>query len=280
MVTSGPRTNWSTQEIDLVVSDYFDMLGLEFAGTSFNRAERNRRLQELTGRSKGSIEFKRQNISAVLDVLGIPWLKGFVPRANFQNALLDVIELRLESRNEITYPMANRTPVGLHENSEIFFEQPPILQPSSVYDASDRLKFLIRKFDPAERDHKNRELGKLGEKLLFEWERARVEREHSGLGKSVKWISRDMGDGAGYDILSFDKRGKERFIEVKTTTGGQRTPFFISANEIAASHQYRDKYSLVRLYDFARTPKAFELLPPIENSVSLSATSYRALFEQ
>ena len=38
------------------------------------------------------------------------------------------------------------------------------------------------------------------------------------------------GDGAGYDILSFETDGTERFLEVKTTVGYERTPFFISPN--------------------------------------------------
>jgi hypothetical protein len=59
-------TDWSAGEIDLIVADYFDMFGKELTGQLVNKAERNRALQELTGRSRGSIEFKHQNISAVL----------------------------------------------------------------------------------------------------------------------------------------------------------------------------------------------------------------------
>jgi hypothetical protein len=37
-------------------------------------------------RSEGSIERKLQNISAVLDVLGAPWINGYKPLAHDQDA--------------------------------------------------------------------------------------------------------------------------------------------------------------------------------------------------
>jgi Domain of unknown function (DUF3883) len=51
------------------------------------------------------------------------------------------------------------------------------------------------------------------------------------LASKVKWVAQEDGDGAGYDILSFSPNGQERFLEVKTTVGHQRTPFFLSRNE-------------------------------------------------
>lgn len=57
---------WSDREIDLIVTDYFAMLAADLAGQSYSKIEHNRALQRLTGRSKGSVEFKHQNISAVL----------------------------------------------------------------------------------------------------------------------------------------------------------------------------------------------------------------------
>src|SRR5262245_85329 len=88
-------TDWSPREIDLIVADYFDMFRMEMAGQPVNKAERNRALQELTRRSRGSIEFKHQNISAVLDRLGNPWIRGYKPRFNFQAALVAAVERSL-----------------------------------------------------------------------------------------------------------------------------------------------------------------------------------------
>ena len=83
---------WTDLEIDLIVADYFAMLVEELTGRAFSKAERNRALQGLLTdppRSRGSIEFKHQNISAVLLGLGQPWINGYKPDANFQNALVD-----------------------------------------------------------------------------------------------------------------------------------------------------------------------------------------------
>ena len=55
------------------------------------------------------------------------------------------------------------------------------------------------------------------------------------LAESVRWVSDLDGDGAGYDIRSFEPDGSERLIEVKTTNGWDRTPFHISRNELAVA---------------------------------------------
>ena len=61
------RRDWTAEEVGLIVADYVDMLRLDPAGQEFVKAERNRALQErLNGRNRISIEFKHQNISAVL----------------------------------------------------------------------------------------------------------------------------------------------------------------------------------------------------------------------
>jgi hypothetical protein len=58
---------WSDEEVSLLVADYFDMLQMDLLGQNYNKAEHNRLLRErLTARSKSSVEFKHQNVSAVL----------------------------------------------------------------------------------------------------------------------------------------------------------------------------------------------------------------------
>ncbi len=98
------------------------------------------------------------------------------------------------------------------------------------------------------------------------------------LARKICWVSVTEGDGAGYDIRSFETDGRERLIEVKTTNGHATTPFFISENERAFSEERADVFRLMRLYDFARKPAAFELQPPLDNWVNLNPNSYRATF--
>lgn len=93
----------------------------------------------------------------------------------------------------------------------------------------------------------------------------------------VRCVADEEGDGHGYDIESFALTGEKRLIEVKTTTGGQTTPFFLSRNEERVSRE-KAEFRLYRLYDFAKTPKLFKLRPPLGSSVVLETEVWRASF--
>lgn len=138
---------------------------------------------------------------------------------------------------------------------------------------------IARKYDVAKRDDRNRTLGRAGEQHVFAHERASLlAAGRTDLAERVRWVSQVDGDGAGYDIQSFDADGSDRLIEVKTTNGWERTPFYITRNEMEVAEAYRDNWRLVRLWNFAREMRAFELRPPLEAHVSLMATSYQASF--
>src|SRR5271154_505244 len=129
---------------------------------------------------------------------------------------------------------------------------------------------LVRKFNPVERDFRNRKLGREGEELVLHFERERLkQRDRSDLAKKIRWISEEDGDGAGYDILSFDEKGKERFLEVKTTVGADTTPFYITRNELSLSSERPEAFRLCRVFDFSIRPRMFELAPPLTNFIHL-----------
>ncbi len=272
------RKDWTDQEIDLIISDYFDMLKLELIGEPYVKAQRNAVLREIIDRSRGSIEFKHQNISAVLLELGMPWISGYKPMPNYQAALIDGIERHLDARGEQVSFSPIHSQVGFAEDGAIFFESPP---PATELQRQEnrKLERLVQKFDPAARDARNRTLGKQGEERILRSEDSRLRAEgRPDLAKKIRWVSEEDGDGAGYDILSFDVSGDEQFLEVKTTSGHRTTPFYLSENERSLSVERPDEFRLVRLYNFARTPKAFQLAPPLEESVSLHPLNYRASF--
>lgn len=142
---------WSGSEVAAVVADYFAMFADEVAGRPYNKAERNRALQAVTGRSKGSIEFKHQNISAVLAELGLPWLRGYNPRSNYQDLLIGEVERHLAGMPGLdsapsTSPEVTVAVVDL-------FVPPPSRRDGPRSAVMER---LIRKFDPAERDERTR----------------------------------------------------------------------------------------------------------------------------
>jgi len=269
------RRNWTDEELDLIVADYFAMLKDEAAGNSFSKAEHNRFLQRHIDRTGGSIEFKHQNISAVLLELGLPRIVGYLPAANYQKAIIPAIDRYLSTHPVALHP--ERRVEGIAERQGLFVEAPPPLLPIAPRKAD--MERLVRKFNPVERDFRNRKLGREGEELVFHFERERLrQQDRPDLAMKVKWISEELGDGAGYDILSFDAKGKERLLEVKTTVGADVTPFYITRNELSVAAERPDVFRLCRVFDFTAHPRMFELTPPLDKFVHLSPLSYEASF--
>jgi hypothetical protein len=269
------RRNWTGEELDLIVADYFSMLNDEVIGIPFNKAEHNRILRSNIDRSQGSIEFKHQNISAVLQALGLPRIRGYLPAENYQKAIIAAIDRYLSENPVALHP--ERALLGFAERPGLFVETPPTLLPISP--RQEDIHRLVQKFNPVERDFRNRKLGREGEELVLQFERERLkQRDRPDLANKIRWISEEDGDGAGYDILSFDEKGKERFLEVKTTVGSDTTPFYLTRNELSFSSERPEAFRLCRVFDFSIRPRMFELAPPLSDFVHLSPLSYEASF--
>ena len=268
---------WNDNEIDLIVADYFAMLGYELSGNPFSKADHNRALQELIPRSRRSIEFKHQNISAVLLGLNEPWIDGYKPAANYQNALFDGVLRWLNARPGWLAPKADSVPSLVREASSLWIGPPPTQRNEPPLVDPAFMAAIGRKYDAAERDARNRRLGKAGEELILYHERQSLSQAGRGdLADKVRWTAEQDGDGFGYDIASFEPDGRERLIEVKTTNGWERSPFHITRNELAVADARRDDWHLVRVWDFARHPRAFALRPPLEAYAELTATTFLA----
>lgn len=78
---------WSKKEIEIIVQDYFEMLDKELLGIPYSKADHWRKLSSAIKRSKGSIEFKYGNISAVLQKLDLKHIQGYKPFRNYQKDL-------------------------------------------------------------------------------------------------------------------------------------------------------------------------------------------------
>src|SRR5690606_491390 len=107
---------------------------------------------------------------------------------------------------------------------------------------------------------RNRSLGLAGEQFIVEFEARRLHAAgRKALAERVEHVAGVRGDGLGYDVLSFDVSGEERFIEVKTTDFGAVTPFYVSRNEVAFSEERAEQFVLARVHEFRSAPKFFEL---------------------
>ncbi|WP_341897563.1 DUF3883 domain-containing protein [Ferrovibrio terrae] len=274
--------SWADEENDLIVADYFAMLVDDAGRRSYSKTEHRRALlPRLNGRSEGSIEFKHQNISAVLKGMGEDWIRGYKPASNYQLSLEDAVDRWLKlnpawlDRLPVVHPVT-----GAQEAASIWIGPVPTLSNQPPPQELEQTLRVARKFDVAGRDERNRNLGRAGEKHVLAHERMVLQSAgRDDLARKVRWVSEEDGDGAGYDIASFAPNGGSRLIEVKTTNGWERTPFHITRNELAVADERRSEWCLFRLWNFSREPKAFELYPPLDAHVTLTATAFLAGFD-
>lgn len=276
-MATGP---WSDGENDLIVADYFTMLADDLADRPVNKAAHNRALQQHVHRSHKSIEFKHSNISAVLKGLGEAWLSGYPPLSNYQNSLEDAVARWLEANPGwlTRLPQSSGAP-GLSAAARLWIGPAPTMRNQEPPADLEQMLSVARRFDVAARDARNRALGRAGEELALEHERTTLHEAGRGdLARQIRWTSDEDGDGAGYDIASFEVDGRPRLLEVKTTNGWDRTPFHITRNELKVADDRRDHWLIFRLWNFAREPKAFEMRPPLDAHVSLTPTTFQASF--
>ena len=96
------------------------------------------------------------------------------------------------------------------------------------------------------------------------------------LADRIEHVAKSEGDGLGYDIVSFETSGMERFIEVKTTNYGKYTPFFATPREVAVSLQESDQYHLYRVFAFSKSPALYCLSGSLPETCSLTPALFKA----
>lgn len=269
-------TPWNDDELDAIIADYFDMLDDELSRRPYVKSHHSAALMDRIGRTHRSVEFKHQNISAVLEELGMPWILGYKPKRNYQAAIFSAIDRYLSAHEDVRYTQAPSPILHVREGAQVFVE-PPRLAPDAA--RPWQLERLVRKFDPVERDFRNGNLGKAGESFVLDLERKQLMKaDRSDLARKVRWVAAEDGDGAGYDILSFKPTGEERLIEVKTTNGAARTPFFLTRNEYEIAAARADSWCLYRVHLFSQTPRIFRMRPPLEAVLHLRTEAWQASF--
>ena len=276
---------WSHEEVEAAVADYFVMLNKELRREPFNKAEHNRQLQQIiTSRTRGSIERKHQNISAVLIELGYPYIDGYKPLGNYQELLRSVVESRLSGAMTLHQTVAAAVAAQVetvHLVGDILSIQvaPPAreVSESRLYERAEVPRAAVRR-NYLEIEARNQSLGRAGEDLVLKFEHERLWRAgRRSLADRVEHVSRTKGDHLGYDIHSFETDGRDRLVEVKTTRFGAMTPFFASRNEVGVSETRERDYQLYRLFAFREQPKLFVLAGSLRNTCQLDPISFSAL---
>ena len=278
--------DWRRAEVEAIVSDYFEMLRKELTGEHYSKtAHRHALAAQLDARSNGSMEFKHANISAVLVGLGLPYVDGYKPRGNYQQLLEHRVLEYLDAHPDffpqfVDSPVVDPPDPPLSDQPfSMLLEQPPErVEPGPRVWAPNGRSV---KMDFVRRDAENRRLGRLGEEFVLELERRRLHEEagRPELSKRVEWVSEVKGDGAGYDIASFNGDGSPRHIEVKTTGLGKAFPFYVTSNEIRCSEVLSDSFHLYRVFRFSRGARLFILEGALSATCALDPVQYLARFE-
>ncbi|HUN03058.1 MAG TPA: DUF3883 domain-containing protein [Niabella sp.] len=274
---------WSKDEIKLIVKDYFEMLLLELSRQNYNKsAHRASLIPFLNERSKGSVEFKHQNISAALINMGLPFIKGYKPRFNFQQTLVEEIK-----------HFINENQIFLEKEFERFSNDVITTQPYSNFDfrnflneediisqvKEDEPTYMAMKINYLEKEQNNRSLGSAGEELVIEYEKWRLTMAgKESFADKVEWIAKDKGDGTGFDILSKNNNGSDRYIEVKTTKLSKETPIFLTKTELSFATLKESNFYLYRVFNFASAPQFFMKHGKYESFCQLQPQTFKGYF--
>ncbi|QGQ21964.1 DUF3883 domain-containing protein [Gimesia benthica] len=283
-----PQTgkDWNENEVRLIIADYFDMLEAELLDKKYKKSEHRKALiPKLVGRSEGSIEFKHQNISAVMVEQGWPYIEGYKPRGNYQGLLAAAVDSFLDENPNVlrrieTAPLLNPSKPKSLSNPDfgkVIVDPPEVIKPPKPAE-KPWLSRRAKKIDFAERDAQNRKLGTLAEQFVFDLERHRLNvAGRDDLAQKVVWASKVIGDGLGFDILSFDEADdSERMLEVKATGLGKFFPFYVTSNELRCSEDIPEQFQLFRVFDFGRSPRLYILHGSLSQLCQLDPVLYRA----
>ena len=264
---------WTRDEVTRAVEAYFSMLQLELDGQPYSKADRRRELRKHMARSDGSIEYKFQNISAVLMEMGGVPIPGYKPAVNVQKLLREVVVERYETDAELAARLLLLADAPVSKIARTLGQASPV---PDVTRMPRRNKRVAKHVDYQAREAQNRAVGLLGEKLVVEREKKRLFRAgYPELADMVHHVSVEDGDGLGYDVLSWTTEGAERFLEVKTTRFTELQPFLVTRNEVEFSAEEPARFSLMRVFSLERPSLGFyELHGSLTESADLRSEVY------
>src|SRR5262249_55627249 len=128
---------------------------------------------------------------------------------------------------------------------------PPQIAPKGIGTPLETKLFRARKLDYVRESARDKRIGRAGELLVLDYEiEGLLNAGKPELAEKLRHVAEVEGDGAGYDIESYDSDGTRKYIEVKTTTGNQSGEFYITANELQFSRQHSNEFYLYRVYHY------------------------------
>jgi hypothetical protein len=213
--------------------------------------------------------------------MGLPYIRGYKPRFNYQQLLEQKVGRYLNlNRNSLMVYFENfAESTALPSKPIINFESILGEEPKPTVVSEHEPSYRPIKINYLKKEQDNRKLGEQGEELVMEYERHRlISKGKPGLAERIEWVSREKGDGLGFDILSRNENGTDRYIEVKTTKLSNETPIFLTRTEISFAAFKQQDFFLYRLYNFDREPKLFIRNGEYKAFCKLLPESYKGYF--
>lgn len=163
-------------------------------------------------------------------------------------------------------------------SNELIRQEPP----QDGYDQMPPSKsnFEGEDVDFERRAKEQKELGDAGEELVKQYEIKELLK--LGMHKQAEQV-RIAKIGEGFDVYSFDKKGKEKFIEVKTTTGSWKNRFYLTRHELNFMEEHKSNYSLYRVYNFDEENNSgefFELTGNVEERTIKEPISFEVVIKK
>lgn len=134
--------------------------------------------------------------------------------------------------------------------------------------------------DYSEQQRISQKIGDRGEELVLrnEIDKLKALGFSNDVLSKVRRVSLESDD-YGYDILSFDKDGRERYLEVKTTKVNRTDfSFIITKNELEHAKRFGKSYSVVIVFDILNKPRIWYMGNPFieePSKIKLTPTQYR-----
>jgi hypothetical protein len=172
---------WTRFEIEAAVAGYLEMLAHELRGERYTKADVVRELSRvLPARSRGSIELKLQNISAVLHEQGREWIEGYKPMPHYQHDLRRAVLEALARQRRMGEALAEyaSSPVAARQPHRLATRDVtvPVPQPGSSRRRVGTSVCLTGGPVSALRDFQCRELGIAGEEWVLGLESEQLRR--------------------------------------------------------------------------------------------------------
>lgn len=277
------KGSWTEGQNRRAVRHYARMIKLAAAGHAFSKTDINRQLQSKVLRTKGAIEYKWQNISAVLNERISAYLPGDLPAANYQRGegkLVEAVEeIILADAALVASLKTLRAPVEklrstVPEQSIATEAAPALVDPPGKREKKKRRRPHEGRngTDWLAVNREQAELGSQGEAFIKAW----LEDNEAA---EVEHVSESEGDHVGYDLRAKLPNGDLLFVEVKATNGGARTPFVVSRNQLAVARANPREYWVYRVFNLNKAPQLFRLqLSDEASEYHLEPASYEVSF--